>query len=225
MQITKLELHTSCLQQQRKFYHEVLELPIVEENQNSFTVKTGTTALVFSQAPNTSSNPFYHFAFNIPHNQFAAAKAWLASRTMVINTNGKEDYHFEAWNAHAFYFLDPQQNIVEFIARHNLSNESNAPFSSESILSVSEIGLPVRSVSTTCEYLKQNLSINTWQSYEDVFAAMGDENGLFILNYIERPWIPIAATPGIFPTTISLVGDFTEFTLEDAMYKIVPTAK
>src|SRR6266851_6007468 len=141
--IVQLRLHTHRLADLRKFYHNVFDLPIKEEGKTSLTIQAGSTLLTFEQTEDKDSRPFYHFAFNIPENMLPKAKVWLTKRTPLITRGTEDEYHFREWNAHAVYFWDPAENIVEFIARHNLANAKEGEFKSEDVLSASEIGLVV----------------------------------------------------------------------------------
>src|SRR5690606_37168328 len=112
----------------------------------SLAVKAGSTDLVFMQAPSEFEGG-YHFAFNIPENQFAAAKAWISSRVPLLrDENGQDEFHSESWNSHSVYFKDAMGNVLEFIARHNLKNAATPDLGGAHFLNVSEIGLPSEDV-------------------------------------------------------------------------------
>ena len=82
LEITELRLKTHCLSRMRAFYAETLEWPLVAETADSLTMLAGNTRLVFEQ--NDDGSFIYHFAFNIPENQFAQVKGWLAARTPLM---------------------------------------------------------------------------------------------------------------------------------------------
>ena len=82
MNITRLELLTANLKTQKDFYENILELPVNLTSSN-LEVKAGQTELIFTQAP-ADFDGVYHFAFNIPENQFQAAKAWISGRIPLI---------------------------------------------------------------------------------------------------------------------------------------------
>jgi len=69
MHITYLELPTKDLQTQKDFYSKILELPAILAG-NKLEITAGETELVFTQA-DSNFDGAYHFAFNIPENQFA----------------------------------------------------------------------------------------------------------------------------------------------------------
>ncbi len=198
MKIREIQLQTHNLKALKKFYSETLELPIVVEREYWFSVKAGASKITFRQT-RSQEKPFYHFAFNIPENQLKEAKTWLSSRLTLIKKDGKDEFHFAEWNADAVYFLDPVDNIVELIARHNLKNTSQKPFSSSSLLCVSEIGYPAEDVRLFSRAIKDELNLKLWKGDEKTFAAVGDEEGLFIIVPIGRPWFPLDTPAEDFP--------------------------
>lgn len=205
MKLAEVHLETHKLEALKAFYTQTLQLPLVHEDKNSFAVRIGASKLYFSHATG-DDEPFYHFAINIPENQLAEAKAWLATRVSLIEKEGTDEFYHEDWNAHALYFRDPAGNLVEFIARHNLDNASQEPFSSESLLCISEIGIAVEEVRIFSEHVKQELNVQVWRGDEKNFAAIGDEEGLFIIVPVGRPWFPDDRPAREFPVVVD-VGD------------------
>jgi hypothetical protein len=195
--ITYLELPTKDLIAQRDFYSQVLELP-VQLSAEKLEVKAGKTTLVCTQA-GSDFEGVYHFAFNIPENQFRRAKAWASDRIPLLkNGEGKDEYDFENWNAHAFYFKDAAGNILEFIARHDLKNAAaGGSFDSAQILQVSEIGLPSENVIAFANDICKRLSVSVFRGKpEATFTPIGDDHGLFIIPVVGRLWLP-THNPGI----------------------------
>ena len=156
----------------------------------SFTVKAGSTALQFRAA---ESKP-YHFAFNVPENKLNEAKAWLSERVKLLEGDGQDQFFSESWNAEQVYFLDMDGNILEFIARHELSDARADPFSSQHILNVSEIGYVVSDVLRTVSNLGE-LGLGPYRKPGERFAAVGDAHGLLIVAEIGRPWFPTGGLP------------------------------
>jgi catechol-2,3-dioxygenase len=185
MKIINLDLHTSNLQEMKRFYSEHLELPLLNETTENFSVAVGETVLTFHLSGNNSQ---YHFAFNIPNNKVAEAVDWLSSKVDLIKYEEDQLIHFESWNAHSLYFEDPAGNIVEFIARHNLQNQLPGPFSYKDILNISEIGLPVQDVLGAVDALQSSLGVSTWRQPTPTFSTIGDENGLIIAVSKGRQW-------------------------------------
>lgn len=206
MQIAELHLVTNHLAAQRAFYRDVLELPLVTEAPTSFTVQAGTSRLTFVETTEPLPS-IYHVAFNIPENQLAAAKAWLKQRVPLLQNGDSDEWVFPDWNAHTVYYLDADGNILEAIARHNLPTTSTQPFTAQSFLSISEIGLATPDVRDFCQQLHSALGVDRWRGNDTNFAAVGDEEGLFIVAINGRPWNGNAAPARPLPTTVVLRGD------------------
>ena len=188
------------------FYRDVLELPTHFDRESLF-VSAGITTLRFDPAPG-GMNPSYHFAFNVSKNLLDDALRWLKERWPIVRSGGREVFQFESWNAQAFYFLDPSCNILEFIARQNLENRFEGPFSAQNILSVSEVGLVVKDVPGKVASLQLGLGLKPYGMPTDDFAAVGDEEGLLIVVREGREWF---ASDGLeargFPMSVQLAGD------------------
>ena len=190
MNITRLELLTVDLEAQRDFYADVLELP-VNLTSSSLEVKAGETDLVFKQAWSDFDGA-YHFAFNIPENQYDAAKHWIASRIPILkDKSGNEDFESKSWESISLYFLDAAGNVLEFIARHNLHNVVHEEFGSGQILNISEIGLPSEDVVGLANELCTRLGLSVFkQEPNETFTPVGDDHGLLILPVKDRIWMP-----------------------------------
>jgi catechol-2,3-dioxygenase len=225
--IARLRLRTHRLAELRAFYHEKLQFPTREAGEprfgrgadsergggrpssrapgrDSITFQAGTTALTFVQTEEKESQPFYHFAFNIPENKLPLAKEWLARRTPLALRDGEAVFHFPNWNAHSIYFWDPAGNLGELIARHNLPNARSGAFTPEEILYASEIGLVVEDVPAAVRELKSRLGLQTYRQGSNVFEPVGDEHRLLIVAQKGRPWMHRASE--IFPTVATLYG-------------------
>lgn len=195
MNITRVELLSADLQAQRDFYADVLELP-VNLMPSALDVRAGATDLVFKQAWSEFEGA-YHFAFNIPENQFHAAKEWISSRVQLLrDSNGQDEFPSKSWNSDSVYFLDAAGNVLEFIARHNLKNVVGDDFGSEQILNVSEIGLPSEDVVDLANELCTKLDLSVFmQEPNENFTPVGDDHGLFILPAKDRIWKPDTGVP------------------------------
>jgi catechol-2,3-dioxygenase len=169
------------------------------------------------------THQIYHFAFNIPPQQFAEAKAWIAQRVPPLTDHtGADEFYFEAWNAHALYFSDPAGNIVELIARHTLASQSHQPFTEQSLLSVSEIGLVTDNVRDTVHLLRTRLGISSYQGTgNDEFTAVGDEAGLFIVVKRGRIWFPDTNKPAaVAPVSVTVAAGSTHATVAGPPYQV-----
>ena len=104
MNITYLELSAKDLPAQRDFYANILELPVTLDSA-ILEIEAGNTVLRFSQAP-SEFHGAYHFAFNIPENQYTAAKQWISSRVPLLrDKTGREDFESQSWTSTSLYFL------------------------------------------------------------------------------------------------------------------------
>ena len=221
MNITYLELPTKDLHAQWEYYSSVLELP-VRMFEASLEVMVGGTTLLFTKA-DSDFDGAYHFAFNIPENQFHTAKEWIASRIPLLHDEtGKDEFDSESWNSHSIYFKDAAGNVLEFIARHNLKNAVEGEFDSSQILNVSEIGLPSEDVIGWANELCTKLNLSVFkQEPSETFTPVGDDNGLFILPIQNRIWIPNSGVPAkLLPVKVRGSADGEEWEVRGVPYEI-----
>jgi catechol-2,3-dioxygenase len=218
-----IQLQTARLDDQRRFYTETLGFKIVSEDRLSFAVEIGATILKFQEA--AVATPLYHFALNIPENKIDEALAWTQRRTSIVQkSDGNHVYDFEGWQAHAFYFLDPEGNILEFIARHTLKNSSPKPFDASLVTCVSELGVVTADVAKTSQMLIDQLG---WSCYPDAngtpgdeFQAVGSEQALFIVVKRDRVWLGSELRASPFPAEVVVSGSPTPFDLGDTRCRI-----
>src|SRR5215217_3186234 len=221
MNITRLELLASNLSLQGDFYENILELP-TKRSSAGLEVKAGKTDLLFMQAP-TDFDGAYHFAFNIPENQFHAAKSWISERIPLLHEeSGRDEFHSESWNSDSVYFKDAAGNVLEFIARHNLRNAVEGDFDGEQILNVSEIGLPSEDVIGFANELGTKLGLPVFnQEPSETFTPLGDDDGLFILPIKNRIWIPNSGVPArLLPVRATGSANGREWEVRGVPYEI-----
>ena len=221
MRIKRLNILTDDLIAQKEYYSNVLELPVHLE-EDDLLVQAGKTEIIFTQSPAHWTGA-YHFAFNIPENQFLQAKAWLSKRiTLLKDAQGNDEFKSETWNSISLYFKDAAGNILEFIARHDQKNATEIPFNSEQILQVSEIGLPSKDVIAFANELCEKLNVSVYrQEPNENFTPIGDEDGLFILPSENRIWIPNTGVPArMLFVEIDFEVNGKEFNLSGVPYEI-----
>ncbi len=188
MEIKELEIYTSKIDDQIKFYHEVLELEMIKKSGSSVSFKIGNSILKLTYRKECTP---YHFAINIPSNREKQALQWLKERVEVLTYEGIETQYFDFWNAYAIYFYDVDKNIVEFIARKKLQKDSNTKFDNNSLLGISEIGIPTSTMVNEYQILNNSTGVKIHSGTLERFCAVGDENGLFILiNKEIKKWFP-----------------------------------
>lgn len=222
MNITQLELPTQDFQAQKDYYANILELP-VELSIEKLEVKAGETTLVFTQAVSDFDGA-YHFAFNIPENQFHAAKEWISRRVPLLSdVQGKDEFSSESWNSHSVYFKDAAGNVLEFIARHNLKNAVEGAFDGSQILNVSEVGLPSEDVIGFANELYSQLGVSVFkQEASDVFTPLGDDDGLLIIPIKDRIWIPNSGVPArLLPVKVRIDVNGEIWEVRGVPYEIV----
>lgn len=207
MEIKLLTLQTNELEIMKGFYTQYLGFSICEERLNAFQIQVGTSILEFTNE-NVIGEPYYHFAFNIPANQFQEAKEWLKEKTTLLLEDGEDEADFSFWSAHACYFEDPAGNIVELIARHNMNPNNEAPFSVNAILNISEIGLTVQDAPKVGEQLKK---VNIFERDNDPITntslnfMQANSNGVFVLlTSLGRRWLFSEKKSKIYPMIITL---------------------
>lgn len=187
--IKAITLMSSKLSELYQFYVETLKFECINMNINQFKIQCGRNSLIFREWIEECT---YHFAFNIPENQIIDSLKWIKKYCKVLEFNEKEIVDFPNWNAHSLYFLDPANNVVEFIARHNLDNSSGHAFDASSILEISEIGIPVENIGNALSEYKKELNFDLFWGDKEKFAAAGHETSLLITVPEERPWFPTA---------------------------------
>jgi len=219
MDLKEIILETHSINDLKNYYADILELDITAAGNNSIVIKAGSTYIKFLESSNKKDKPFYHFAFNIPENQFREAKEWISSKVQLIKLDGEDEFDFKSWNAHSIYFYDIAGNIIELIARHNLKNRSDEKFSGRSLLNVSEMGLPVKDVQNFYTKLKESFDIPLFSGDLKTFTAAGDENGLFIIVPVGRKWFPDCPEAKIYPATMNIISK-NERVLEHNGYTI-----
>lgn len=206
MWIKKLRLQTAKLDEQRTFYVETLAFPLISQSPTQFSVRVGITELTFEGDPTFTDA--YHFALNIPENQFDEAKAWLRQYLpLIADSAGREIFDFTSWNAHSLYFYDAAGNVVEFIARHDLPNATLSPFTIESLLCVSEIGLAAdQPLETAATLLAKIEGLSVFRGEQSpTFNALGTDNGIVIIVKTRREWYPESGRhAALSPLTVEL---------------------
>jgi hypothetical protein len=127
----------------------------------------------------------HHFAFHT-----ASLEPWKRQ----FDTT--EEYDFSGWDgARAVYFHDPEENIVELLARSQPRPE----------LTIAEVGLPVEDVRRAVEALAA-LGIEPYREGDDTFAPVGDADGLLIVVRTGRGWLPYDEPAGAAPVEVTVEG-------------------
>ena len=189
MQIKELILFTANLTNQIFFYEKVLQLTVAERNLKSCSFCIGDSILTLIARNNHIP---YHFAINIPSYQEKEALHWLKSRVEILKDEENEIQNFEFWQAKALYFYDADKNIVELIARRTLDYQTTIPFSTSSLLAISEIGLPTSDINPIYQVINTKTKMPIYSGDTNRFCAIGNDNGLFIIINKQKKenWYP-----------------------------------
>jgi len=201
MKLAHIQIQSNNIEQTATFYKDILDLPIIEKTKESVSIQAGNSVLEFVENPEFKS--IYHFAFNIPENKLDEAIEWCKSKVdLIFIEDQKVITNFENWNANAVYFYDNNGNLLEFIARHDLDNAQTEAFSSKAILNISEIGIVNENPLELGKQLiaEHGLAFFAKNANSELFAAVGDDEGLLIMVKPNRNWYP-TQTPSESNTT------------------------
>jgi catechol-2,3-dioxygenase len=215
MKLEHIQIITCNILKTTAFYQDILELSMIEKSKESVSFQAGNSVLKFTENPKFDS--IYHFAFNIPENQLEEAIAWCQNKVSLIHIEDQNVIaNFENWNANAVYFYDNNGNLLEFIARHDLQNSQTAKFSSKSILNISEIGIVTENPLELGNKLRQDHGLEFFNKNEnsELFAAVGDDEGLLILVRPNRNWYPTQTPSESNATEISIENNETLIELQ-----------
>jgi len=213
MNIKSLTLTTRDLGAQRDFYTGLLGFPVETDDEVGLALRVGFTLLRF--VPGEIGGP-YHFAFNVPEDRFAEARAWLEQRvTLLADDTGETTFHSEDWNADIAYFRDAGGNILEFIARHTLPAAPGSGFSVADVLGVSELGLPVADVPGTVRELQRRFGLPLYGEASPTFTPLGDAEGLLIVVPVGRGWFPTGEPARRLPFHLRAHGATGPFDFEE----------
>jgi catechol-2,3-dioxygenase len=206
MNIEAIEIHTTDLRQTELFYSEILNFRVLEKNRERISFEAGTSVLTF-KSDKHFERPIYHFAFNIPNNQLKEAIEWLNGRVYFLTVDTEKDSYvadFSSWNANAIYFQDNNENILEFIVRYDVDDQSECPFTGQSVTCISEIGIVTDNVPECIRTLIEAYDIQLFpkQAPQPRFAALGDDHGLLIVSETDREWFPTTIPAGKFPLKV-----------------------
>jgi hypothetical protein len=170
-------------------------------------VTIGLTALSFNGS--SVGRPFYHFAFLVPGDRFDAAFSWAQSRLELLPESeaGEVVFDFENWEARAFYFHDPADNIVELIA-HNGVGESGAsgPFDPRELLGLSELGLIGKSAEIA--HGLEAIGLRLWDGVLSPgrLAFFGERTKTLIVAEPGRGWLPTGRPAEAHPADLMIAG-------------------
>ncbi|MEK4698359.1 VOC family protein [Solibacillus sp. FSL R7-0668] len=207
MNINHVTMCASNYEATKQFYETTLHFPLTSEEHNRFTIKVGTSMITFVEAP-LEKSPFYHFAFDVPSNQFEEAKAWIKEKTELSQEQGEDEVYFPFIDAKSIYFEDPAGNIVELICRFSDAKPSEEPFTTASLQKVSEMSIVVTDKLNALSAL-QKVSIFERDREEisaDGLSFMGEREDATYLLFVNegRTWYFSNKKSAAYPVEIIL---------------------
>ncbi|HET8884935.1 MAG TPA: VOC family protein [Salinimicrobium sp.] len=189
MRIDCLKIYTEKLPAQKRFYSEVLRLPVKQTSEEEIEIQIGFSVLKIRQKKGATP---YHIAFHIPAQQEMKALQWLKQRVLILKNAEEEIVDFPAWKAKSIYFYDADKNVMEFISRRHFFPSQSEEFSGKSLVGIAEIGLATNNVKNVFDFLNQKTGLEKFTGDYERFCATGDEEGLFIvIDKNQKDWIPM----------------------------------
>ena len=186
MHLREVRLAARRLEAQRTLYAGAFGLPVTDES-GALAIRIGDARLVLAPGEPTPQ----HFAIRIPSAAYADALDWLRERVdLLTGDDGSHAFAFPDWNADSAYFADPDGNIVELIAHHDLSEPYVPPFGPPALLGVCETGMPVEDVGAFLDELERRTGARRWSGNRETFAAAGTKAGSLIVVQRCRVWYP-----------------------------------
>lgn len=146
--IESATFYTNKLKALKRFYVDLLELDLVGFEEGQMTFRVGESEVTFKE---TEQPAFYHFAFNIPGNQFSMMKYFIKDRLSLNWEDGRDEVYFPSFDADSMYFEDPAGNIVELIGRRK--RDLFGDLTKESFINISEVGIVTTDVAGVGEQL------------------------------------------------------------------------
>ncbi|WP_172371022.1 glyoxalase [Sporosarcina jiandibaonis] len=178
-------MQTNRLNELKGFYQNILEMPLIDEGIDSFTLQIGSSALTFKESPLPAA---YHFAINIPGTQITEAKKWLQARVELNLEDGNDEIYYKSFDADAIYFDDPVGNVVEFIGRRTKSGAGD--FTPNSLMNISEMSITTPYVSEIALNLT-DIGVNSRNNNPidpDSLNFLGKDDTYIILVPPNRRW-------------------------------------
>jgi catechol 2,3-dioxygenase-like lactoylglutathione lyase family enzyme len=188
-----LSVVTSKLSDMKRFYTEVLRLPLTSEDSASFAVKAGSSLLRFSESAEPA---FYHYAFAIAKPHFEACLQRIKKHQGLLrDRDGEERMTSVIWKGSQIYFEDPEGNIVEVLSFEEEGAEGGW-------LRIQEIGMPVPDVAAFAE--KLSVLGSEFEAESDTFRFFGDRRGVLVLVKQGRSWFPTNRPAAIHPIIVEV---------------------
>lgn len=213
MKLNKVTIYTDKLADVKSFYVDYFGFQVRQDENNCFSILVGYSELVFKQSE-AITNPYYHFAFDIPPEKYDEVKTWLRERVELLTEAGEDEIYFSGFDARSVYFYDSAHNIVEFMARNEHENKVKPNhFTVNDILGISEIGLVIDNLEQSMQKLK-TYNFRNIANYIDEdslnFIFNNQESNYLLLTKENRRWLFSDKLAKIFPISVETENEYIE---------------
>ena len=210
----RLAAAPAALEPLHRFYAGCLGFTAEVGAGERLTLVVGGGRLEFAPGSD-GGRPFYHFAFLVPGDRYAAARTWLERCAAPLGRPGQTSttFRFDDWDADACYFHDPAGNIVELIAHRGIGagRTAGGPFAAGELLGISELGLVVIDPAAAVHTLA-SAGIDLWSggvAGDGALAFVGRQAHTLILCRPGRPWMPTQEPAESHPVTVRVTDAVT----------------
>ncbi|MGE7114596.1 VOC family protein [Lysinibacillus sp. NPDC047702] len=192
MKITRVKLYAYDLHKMKEFYSTQLGFSLIKNTDDYFSVAVGESTITFEKV-HASVQKQYHFALNIPCNLFQQAKGWVKEHAEILFSAEEDEVYFATLKAFSCYFYDPEENIIELIARQEVNSKIDSlSFSTEHVLNIGEMNITTDTIYLVANKLKEYgiIPMNNNEIRVDSLTFMGNyEDGAnLLLGPSERIW-------------------------------------
>lgn len=194
--------YTNKLKALKRFYGDIMEFNVVESTNEQFIFEIGESTVTFKH---TEHPAFYHFAINIPGNQFSMLKFWMQDRVTLNRGESLDEIYFSSFDADSMYFEDPAGNIVELIGRRK--QDLFGDVSQASFLNISEVGIVTSFVASVGDQL-QDFGIPLRGGTDvnpETLNFLGKGDAFIVLVPPSRKWYFSESMSEIHPLKIQLM--------------------
>ena len=203
MTILGLQLTTDRLPQIRYFYAETLQLPVLEERDDTFAVQVGYTKLIFTIAEPETPAPSYAFGFSVPADRYQNVTYALGQ---VLQLYAPEQRTTDANARPTVYFTDPANNAVSIVSQESLAEESDNS-NPLSLLAIGELSFVVDDVQEVRQALEARFDFHAFPMASGTRVAMrGVDTTFYVVPRGETLLPDGGATAEIFPIMMTLAG-------------------
>ena len=173
--IKKLELYTNDISKIERFYKKVLGFEVITRSKDeiSFKIEFKSSILTFKKTDKKISQN--HFAFNIPRDKLYEYYNNYHQKLLWLQNEDKDIVDLVCWDEKALYFLDCDNNLLEFITRKNVKD-----------IMIGEVAIVLRQVKQKIESISRTLNIDLYKKEctNTNFYSLGDIEGLLL--FIEK---------------------------------------